>query len=252
MRRTKESDEIDKLDEIIAEIIRVLEKNEKKYRRTPSLFSCKAMGLINVKVPAIDGVTSRTPPTLQAGRASGQACPTTHSPGGSGRLRLKTASAGDLSQSFLTDAGSYPGKNSAILRDKYGDIMEKTTKEEFEDRLAQIVARGADVTADAWMREIEVEDGRVPLIFKRMENDLRYDFPSSLQGHGCSNQPSRSKICRYDQFSSWSSTKMSTLNRISHAGCTQNGCEQGRDPGSDTPCRDDFQFISAGELLPYL
>jgi AhpD family alkylhydroperoxidase len=46
--------------------------------------------------------------------------------------------------------------------------MEKTTKEEFEDRLAQIVARGADVTADAWMREIEVEYGRVPLIFKRM------------------------------------------------------------------------------------
>ena len=46
--------------------------------------------------------------------------------------------------------------------------MEKTTKEEFEDRLAQIVARGADVTADAWMKEIEVEYGRVPLIFKRM------------------------------------------------------------------------------------
>ena len=46
--------------------------------------------------------------------------------------------------------------------------MEKTTKEEFEERLAQIVVRGADVTADTWMREIEVEYGRVPLIFKRM------------------------------------------------------------------------------------
>jgi AhpD family alkylhydroperoxidase len=46
--------------------------------------------------------------------------------------------------------------------------MEKTTKEEFEDRLAQIVARGADVTADVWMKEIEMEYGRVPLIFKRM------------------------------------------------------------------------------------
>ncbi len=46
--------------------------------------------------------------------------------------------------------------------------MEKTTKEEFVERLAQIVARGADVTADTWMREIEVEYGRVPLIFKRM------------------------------------------------------------------------------------
>ena len=46
--------------------------------------------------------------------------------------------------------------------------MEKTTKEEFEERLAQIVVQGADVTADTWMREIEVEYGRVPLIFKRM------------------------------------------------------------------------------------
>ena len=46
--------------------------------------------------------------------------------------------------------------------------MKKTTKEEFEDKLAQIVERGADVTADEWMREIEEEYGRVPLIFKRM------------------------------------------------------------------------------------
>jgi AhpD family alkylhydroperoxidase len=46
--------------------------------------------------------------------------------------------------------------------------MEKTTKEQFEERLAQIVARGADVTADEWMREIEEEYGRVPLVFKRM------------------------------------------------------------------------------------
>ena len=46
--------------------------------------------------------------------------------------------------------------------------MAKTTKEEFEERLAQIVARGAEVTADDWMRKIEEEYGRVPLIFKRM------------------------------------------------------------------------------------
>jgi len=46
--------------------------------------------------------------------------------------------------------------------------MEKTTKEEFEERLAQIVAQGADVTADEWMQKIEEEYGRVPLIFKRM------------------------------------------------------------------------------------
>src|SRR4030042_6922268 len=47
-------------------------------------------------------------------------------------------------------------------------MMEKTTKEMFEERLARIVARGADVTAEEWLREIEVEYGRVPLIFKRM------------------------------------------------------------------------------------
>jgi AhpD family alkylhydroperoxidase len=46
--------------------------------------------------------------------------------------------------------------------------MEQTTKEEFEERLARIVARGADVTAEKWLRDIEIEYGRVPLIFKRM------------------------------------------------------------------------------------
>jgi hypothetical protein len=33
-------------------------------------------------------------------------------------------------------------------------MMEKTTKEEFEEKLAQIVAHGADVTADEWMQKI--------------------------------------------------------------------------------------------------
>jgi AhpD family alkylhydroperoxidase len=47
-------------------------------------------------------------------------------------------------------------------------MMEKTTKEEFEELLAQIVAQGADTTADEWLQKIEVEYGRVPLIFKRM------------------------------------------------------------------------------------
>ena len=31
----------------------------------------------------------------------------------------------------------YPGKNPAVTRNKHGDMMEKTTKEEFEERLAQ-------------------------------------------------------------------------------------------------------------------
>ena len=44
----------------------------------------------------------------------------------------------------------------------------KSTKEQFEEKLAQIVEKGADLTADEWMQSIEHEYGRVPLIFKRM------------------------------------------------------------------------------------
>ena len=46
--------------------------------------------------------------------------------------------------------------------------MAKTTKQEFEEKLARIVEQGADVTADEWMKVIEEDYGRVPLIFKRM------------------------------------------------------------------------------------
>ena len=47
-------------------------------------------------------------------------------------------------------------------------MMGKKTKIEFEERLAQIVAQGADATAEDWMRVIEEDYGKVPLIFKRM------------------------------------------------------------------------------------
>jgi AhpD family alkylhydroperoxidase len=47
-------------------------------------------------------------------------------------------------------------------------MMTQSTKDEFEERLAHIVEQGADVTADEWMKAIEVEYGKVPLIFKRM------------------------------------------------------------------------------------
>jgi AhpD family alkylhydroperoxidase len=47
-------------------------------------------------------------------------------------------------------------------------MMVKSTKEEFEERLARIVEQGADLTAEEWMKAIEIEYGRVPLIFKRM------------------------------------------------------------------------------------
>lgn len=44
----------------------------------------------------------------------------------------------------------------------------KKTKMKFEERLAQIVAQGADITAEQWMKTIEEDYGKVPLIFKRM------------------------------------------------------------------------------------
>lgn len=46
--------------------------------------------------------------------------------------------------------------------------MGRSTKVKFEDKLARIVEQGADVTAQEWMKVIEEEYGKVPLIFKRM------------------------------------------------------------------------------------
>ena len=43
-----------------------------------------------------------------------------------------------------------------------------STGAEFVEKLASIVEKGADVTADEWMKVIEEDYGRVPLIFKRM------------------------------------------------------------------------------------
>ena len=48
------------------------------------------------------------------------------------------------------------------------NVSELSTKDQFEEKLAQIVKKGADVTAEEWMKAIEEEYGRVPLIFKRM------------------------------------------------------------------------------------
>jgi len=46
--------------------------------------------------------------------------------------------------------------------------MGRKQEDVFEDRLKQIVNQGADATADDWLRIIENEYGKVPLIFKRM------------------------------------------------------------------------------------
>jgi AhpD family alkylhydroperoxidase len=43
-----------------------------------------------------------------------------------------------------------------------------STKAQFEEKLAHIVDIGAEETAEEWMRDIEQEYGKVPLVFKRM------------------------------------------------------------------------------------
>mgnify|MGYP001361135410 CR=1 FL=1 len=46
--------------------------------------------------------------------------------------------------------------------------MGRKQENDFEARLRQIVDQGADATADEWLKVIENEYGKVPLIFKRL------------------------------------------------------------------------------------
>jgi putative methanogenesis marker protein 7 len=66
MRRTKEGDQLEKLDEIVAEITRVLEKKRDGIAKDPlSVSPARLMGLIREHVPEILDVTSPTPLTVQ-------------------------------------------------------------------------------------------------------------------------------------------------------------------------------------------
>jgi putative methanogenesis marker protein 7 len=66
MRRTKEADQLDKLDEVVAEITRVLEKKREDIAKDQlSVSPARLMDLIREKVPAILDVTSPTPLTVQ-------------------------------------------------------------------------------------------------------------------------------------------------------------------------------------------
>lgn len=46
--------------------------------------------------------------------------------------------------------------------------MGRASSRKFEEKLAMIVEQGATATAEEWMKAIDIEYGRVPLIFKRM------------------------------------------------------------------------------------
>ena len=66
MRRTKEADQLDKLDEVVAEITRVVEKKRDAIAKDPlSVSPARLMDLIREKVPAVLDVTSPTPLTVQ-------------------------------------------------------------------------------------------------------------------------------------------------------------------------------------------
>ncbi|MGA2104291.1 MAG: methanogenesis marker 7 protein [Methanoregula sp.] len=66
MHRTKESEELTKLDEIVAEITRVLEKRREELAKDPlSVSPARLMDVIHEHVPAILAVTSPTPLTVQ-------------------------------------------------------------------------------------------------------------------------------------------------------------------------------------------
>lgn len=66
MHRTKESDEIGKLDEIIEEITVVLDRRREELAKDPlSISPARLMDIINEKVDAIHDVLSPTPVTVQ-------------------------------------------------------------------------------------------------------------------------------------------------------------------------------------------
>jgi putative methanogenesis marker protein 7 len=66
MHRTKESDELSKLDEVIAEVTRVLERKREEIAKDPlSVSPARLMDVIREQVPAILDVTSPTPLTVQ-------------------------------------------------------------------------------------------------------------------------------------------------------------------------------------------
>ena len=66
MRRTKEGEEIAKLDEIVEEVTRVLEKKREQIAKDPlSVSPARLMEVIREQVPEIHAVTSPTPLTVQ-------------------------------------------------------------------------------------------------------------------------------------------------------------------------------------------
>ena len=175
MRRTKEADELGKLDEIVAEMTRVLEKKREEIAKDPLSVSPARLMEPDPGAGAGDprsdlpdpadrpdgGAPGETPLRYRTRKCSGS------------RDRGRDHARGCCGGRPLADAGLYPREDPAVLRDKHGDMMAKkvstqSTKDQFEEKLAQIVEKGADATAEEWMKAIEEEYGRVPLIFKRM------------------------------------------------------------------------------------
>ena len=121
MHRTKESEELEMLDEVVAEITRVLDKKREEIAKDPpSVSPARLMDVIKSQVEEIHEVLSPTPITVQMTGLRVKLPYDTFAPvlkdivieeGGNHR--------GGCRDPAITDAGLYPRPYPAVLRDEY-------------------------------------------------------------------------------------------------------------------------------------
>ncbi len=106
-----------------------------------------------------------------------------------------------------------------------------STKDQFEEKLGQIVAKGADATADEWMKAIEVEYGKVPLIFKRMGERPEVLISHLLyKGTVAQTSPLDPKYVELISMAVGAALKCPHCTWLPHVGGAPHGREPGRDP----------------------
>ncbi len=129
--------------------------------------------------------------------------------------------------------------------------MGRKQEAEFEDRLKQIVDQGTDATAEEWLKIIEREYGKVPLIFKRMG-----ERPEVLISHllykGSVAETSRldPKYVELISMAVGAALKCQYCTELSHAGRDQNGCNTRGNPRSDPAFRNDLKFLGPCQCIP--
>ena len=109
--------------------------------------------------------------------------------------------------------------------------MGRRQEDEFEDRLRKIVEQGADATAEEWLKIMEREYGKVPLIFQRMG-----ERPEVLISHllykGTVAETSRldPKYVELISMAVGAALKCQVLHELPYAGSGQDGCDPRGDP----------------------